>query len=413
MPLTDLRIRQAQPRDREYKMGDAGGLYLLVRPNGSKLWRMKYRTGGHEQKLSFGAWPAVSLRDARLRRDEARVEIGRGGSPAKRIRKERIEAEIGAGHTFAEVAAEYIGKCAEEGYAETTLTKARWFLDILSPGIGNTPVAEVSPHELLAALRRIERKGHRESARRARSFASRVFRYAVATLRAQHDPAQPLRGALIAPVTRHFAAITDPLKLGGLLRAIEGYEGSPVTLQALRIAPHVFVRPGELRHATWDEFDFDRAVWKIPEGRMKSRRPHSVPLSRQVLELLEELGQLRGRKGYVFASLSTRGRPMSENTINAALRRMGFGGNEMTAHGLRATASTLLNESGLWSADAIERALAHQDANAVRGIYHRGQHWDERVRMAQWWSDYLEHLRLGADVLAFPASSAGSGNLSR
>ena len=395
MPLTDISIRQAVPREREFKMGDAGGLYLLVRPSGSKLWRMKYRTGGREQKLSFGAWPSVSLREARIRRDEARVEIGRGGDPAKRKREERIEAEIALGNTFAEVATEYIEKCSKEGYAESTLIKARWFLDILSPSIGKTPVAEVSPHELLVALRRIERKGHRESARRARSFASRVFRYAVATLRAEHDPAQPLRGALVAPVVKHYAAITDPRKLGGLLRAIEGFEGSPVTLQALRIAPHVFVRPGELRHADWEEIDFERAVWRIPEGRMKSRRPHSVPLSTQVLGLLEELGQLRGRKGYIFASLNSRGRPMSENTINAAFRRMGYSVDEMTAHGLRATASTLLNESGLWSHDAIERALAHQDANAVRGIYHRGQHWDERVRMAQWWSDYLDKLRDG------------------
>ena len=393
MPLTDLKVRQANPREKGYKIGDLGGLYLLVRPNGSKLWRMKYRTAGREQKLSFGAWPAVTLRDARLRRDEARVEIGTGGNPAKRKRLERIEEEIGIGHTFAEVAAEYIEKCAKEGYAETTLIKARWFLDILSPSIGNTPIAEVSPHELLSALRRIERKGHRESARRARSFASRVFRYGVATLRAEHDPAQPLRGALVAPVVKHYAAITDPKKLGQLLRAIEGFEGSPVTLQALRIAPHVFVRPGELRHATWDEFDFEKAVWKIPEGRMKSRRPHSVPLSRQVIELLDELAKLRGLEGYVFGSLVARGRPMSENTINAALRRMGYSGDEMTAHGLRATASTLLNESGLWSHDAIERALAHQDANVVRGIYHRGQHWEERVRMAQWWSDFLDQLR--------------------
>jgi integrase len=395
MALTDIQIRNAAPREREYKMGDAGGLYLLVRPNGSRLWRMKYRVAGREQKLSFGAYPEVSLRDARLKRDEARVEIGRGGNPAKERRRERIDAEIRAGNTFAEVATEYIEKCAREGYAEATLKKAYWFLDLLKPAIGNEPIDQVRPHDLLSALRRIERKGNRESARRARSFASRVFRYGVATLRAEHDPAQPLRGALTAPVVKHYAAITDPKKLGGLLRAIEGFEGSPVTLQALRIAPHVFVRPGELRHARWEEFDFEKAVWKIPEGRMKSRRPHQVPLSRQVIALLEELGRMRGRQGLVFASLTARNRPMSENTINAALRRMGFSGDEMTAHGMRATASTLLNESGLWSHDAIERALAHQDTNAVRGIYHRGQHWDERVRMAQWWSDYLDELRDG------------------
>lgn len=393
MALTDIQVRNAAPRERDFKMSDSGGLYILIRSNGSKLWRMKYRVDGREQKLSFGPYPAISLKDARLRRDEARVEIGRGGNPARRERSERIKAEIAAGETFVEVASEYIEKCAKEGYAETTVKKARWFLDLLKPTIGNEPIRDISPHDLLSALRRIERKGNRESARRARSFASRVFRYGVATLRAEHDPAQPLKGALIAPIVKHYAAITDPEKLGGLLRAIEGFEGSPVTRQALRIAPHVFVRPGELRHATWDEFDFENAVWKIPEGRMKSRRPHSVPLSRQVIALFEELGDLRGRNGLVFASLSARGRPMSENTMNAALRRMGFGGDEMTAHGMRATASTLLNESGLWSRDAIERSLAHQDSDSVRGIYHRGQHWEERVRMSQWWSDHLDALR--------------------
>ena len=393
MALTDIQVRNAAPRERDFKMSDSGGLYILIRSNGSKLWRMKYRVDGREQKLSFGPYPAISLKDARLRRDEARVEIGRGGNPARRERSERIEAEIAAGETFVEVASEYIEKCAKEGYAETTVKKARWFLDLLKPTIGNEPIRDISPHDLLSALRRIERKGNRESARRARSFASRVFRYGVATLRAEHDPAQPLKGALIAPIVKHYAAITDPEKFGGLLRAIEGFEGSPVTRQALRIAPHVFVRPGELRHATWDEFEFENAVWKIPEGRMKSRRPHSVPLSRQVIALFEELGDLRGRNGLVFASLSARGRPMSENTMNAALRRMGFGGDEMTAHGMRATASTLLNESGLWSRDAIERSLAHQDSDSVRGIYHRGQHWEERVRMSQWWSDHLDALR--------------------
>jgi integrase len=393
MALSDIQVRNAAPKERDFKMGDTGGLYILVRSNGSKLWRMKYRKEGREQKLSFGPYPAITLKEARFKRDEARVELGRGGNPVKRKREERIEAEIAAGNTFAEVATEYIEKCAKEGYAEATLKKARWFLDLLKPGIGNEPVSNVSPHELLSALRRIERKGNRESARRARSFASRVFRYGVATLRAEHDPAQPLKGALIAPVVKHYAAITDPKKLGGLLRAIEGFEGSPVTLQALRIAPHVFVRPGELRHATWDEFDFENAVWKIPAGRMKSRRLHQVPLSRQVIALFDELGELRGRQGLVFASLTARNRPMSENTMNAALRRMGFSSDEMTAHGMRATASTLLNESGLWSQDAIERALAHQDSNSVRGIYHRGQHWEERVKMAQWWSDYLDGLK--------------------
>lgn len=393
MALTDIEIRQASAKNREWKLSDSGGLYLLVRPNGSKLWRMKFRAEGKEQKLAFGKYPLVSLKEARIRRDEARVEIGRGGNPARRRREEKIAEVIRAGDRFECVAEEYIEKCAQEGYAVSTISKANWFLDLLRPSIGKRPIAEITPHELLAALRRIERKGHRESARRTRSFASRVFRYAVATLRAEHDPAQPLRGALIAPIAKHYAAITDPEKLGGLMRAIDTYDGSPMTAYALKIAPHVFVRPGELRHADWSEVDLDNATWKIPAGKMKSRRPHAVPLSRQVRDLLLELRELRGGRGYLFASLHASQRPMSENTLNAALRRLGYSGDEMTAHGLRATASTLLNESGLWSIDAIERSLAHKDSNAVRSIYHRGQHWEERVAMAQWWSDYLDQLR--------------------
>jgi integrase len=393
MALTDLEIRQANARAKEWKLTDGNGLYLLVRPNGSKLWRFKYRSRGKEQKLSFGAYPQTGLKEARLRRDEARVEIGRGGDPAQRLRQAKIEAEIRAGDTFDKVAKEYVAKCEAEGFATATLLKANWFISLLSRDIGHRPVAEITPHEMLAALKKIERGGRRESARRARSFASRVFRYAVATLRAEHDPCAPLKGALIAPVPRHYPAITDPEALGGLLRSIDRYEGNHTTMFALRLAPHVFVRPGELRHAEWSEFDLEKGVWRIPAGKMKSRRDHAVPLSRQVLELIEEWGRLEGQRGYVFPAMHTRTRPMSENTINAALRRMGYSGDEMTAHGLRATASTLLNESGLWSHDAIERALAHQDTNVVRGIYHRGQHWEERVRMAQWWSDFLDEQR--------------------
>ena len=393
MALTDLEIRQAIPRDREWKLTDGSGLYLLIRPNGSKLWRFKYRMHRKEQKLSFGAYPETSLKEARLRRDEARVEIGRGGDPARRKRQEKIEAILRAGDTFEVVAQEYVAKCEAEGFATATLLKANWFISLLHSSIGHRPVAEITPHEMLIALKKVERGGRRETARRVRSFASRVFRYAVATLRAEHDPCAPLKGALVAPVPRHYPAITDPRKFGGLLRSIDGYEGNHVTMFALRMAPHVFVRPGELRHAEWQEFDLENAVWRIPASKMKSRRDHAVPLSTQVLSLLQEWGQLRGTQGYVFPALHTKKRPMSENTINAALRRMGYSSDEMTAHGLRATASTLLNESGLWSHDAIERALAHQDTNVVRGIYHRGQHWDERVRMAQWWSDYLDELR--------------------
>lgn len=396
MALTDLQLKQATPRERDWKLADGGGLYILVRPNGAKLWRMKYRQYGKEKKLAFGRYPEVGLKEARLLRDEARVEIGRGGDPARRKREEKIAAYIRAGDTFESVAHEYIAKCEAEDFAMATLVKANWLAGVLSKSIGHRPIAEITPHEMLSVLKRYEQKGHYEKARRLRSFASRVFRYAVSTLRAEHDPCSPLRGALISPKAKHFAAITDPVGLGGLLRAIDAYEGNYTTMFALQIAPHVFVRPGELRHAEWHEIDFGEAVWRIPAGKMKSRRPHAVPLSRQVGGLLKQLQELNGSSNYVFRALHTKLRPMSENTVNAALRRMGYTGDEMTAHGLRATASTLLNESGLWSHDAIERALAHQDQNVVRGIYHRGQHWEERVRMAQWWSDHLDELRRAA-----------------
>ncbi|KLE34085.1 tyrosine-type recombinase/integrase [Aurantiacibacter luteus] len=397
MALSDLQVKQASPRERDWKISDGGGLYLLVRPNGSKLWRMKYRHFGKEKKLSFGSYPEVGLKEARLRRDEARVEIGRGGDPARRKREERIAAYIRAGDTFESVAFEFIAKREAEGLAMATLVKSNWLASVLCKSIGHRPIAEITPHEMLAVLKKYERDGTYEKAKRLRSFASRVFRYAVSTLRAEHDPCSPLRGALISPKAKHYAAITDPVELGGLLRAIDVYEGYPSTRFALQISPHVFVRPGELRHAEWDEVDWEAAVWRIPAGKMKSRRPHAVPLSRQVVAILEEARGINGGSRYIFRSLHARGRPMSENTVNGALRRMGYTGDEMTAHGLRATASTLLNESGLWSHDAIERALAHQDSNVVRGIYHRGQHWEERVQMAQWWSDYLDALKRGPE----------------
>lgn len=370
----------------------------MVRPNGSKLWKLKLRINGREQKLSFGRYPEITLKEARSNRDEARLELMRGGDPVRRRREEKVAAQLRAGDRFAEIAEEFIAKREAEGLAEATIKKMRWFLDLLRPGIGARPIAEITPHELLAELKKMERKDHRETAKRCRSFASRVFRYAVATLRCDKDPAQPLQGALVAPVAKHYAAITDPEELGALLRAIDGYQGSPITRIALQIAPHVFVRPGELRHAEWDEIDLEKAVWRIPAGKMKARREHVVPLSRQVVSLFGELAHMRGMQGYAFNAIQVKARPMSENTLNAGLRRMGFTGSEITAHGFRATASTLLNESGQWSADAIERSLAHQDGDAVRGIYHRGAHWSERVSMAQWWSDYLDTLKAEGGV---------------
>lgn len=393
MPLNDLAIRAAKPGPKAVKLADERGLFLLVAPSGGKLWRFKYRIGGKEKKLSFGRYPDVSLKDARERCSEARRMVASGIDPSEQKRVERLEAAFKAAITFKAVADEYVEKSEREGRAQVTVGKAKWLLSLLEPTLGLRPIDQITPVELLAALKTVESRGHLETARRMRSLASRVFRYAVATGRAVSDPAAALRGALVAPKAKHHAAILDPVGVGALMRAIEGYEGQPMTQLALRLAPHVFVRPGELRQAEWSEIDFDAAVWKIAASKMKMREPHVVPLSRQAIGILRSAHTLTGQQQYVFASLYPGTRPMSENTINAALRRLGYLGDEMTAHGFRAIASTLLNESGEWNPDAIERALAHRGSDAVRGAYHRGTHWAERVEMAQWWSNYLDDLK--------------------
>lgn len=406
MALTDTAIRNAKAKDKPYKLGDSGGLFLLVQPAGGKLWRLKYRVDGKEKKLGFGTYPDVSLAEARKRRDAAKAELANGKDPSVEKARRKAQSQISAGNTFATVAAEFINKRTKEGWSLSTQEKADYLLGHLNPTLGKMPVSEIVPADLLPILRRAESKGKLETARRLLQFSSQVFRYAVATTRLTSDPTRDLKGALIAPKAKHHGAIIDPVQVGALLRAIDGYEGHFVTLYALKLSPHVFVRPGELRAAVWAEFDFEGAVWTIPAEKMKMRKPHHVPLSRQALELLRALRDLTGGGplGLAFPSIRSTARPMSENTVNAALRRLGFTGDEMTAHGFRAMASTLLNESGRWHPDAIERALAHQDADNVRAAYHRGAHWKERVEMAQWWSDHLDLLRKGADVVPFPGS---------
>ncbi len=399
MALTDTTIRLAKAGATDRKLADERGLYLLVTANGSKLWRLKYRIDGKEKKLALGAYPTVGLKEARAKRDEARKATQSGSDPAVAKREARVAKRIASANTFGAIADEFIVKLEAEGRADVTVSKARWLLSKLSPSLGARPISEITPHELLAVLRASERQGHRETARRLRSFASRVFRYAVATARGSVDPAQPLLGALVAPVARHHAAITDPVAFGTLLRAIEGYTGQPVTRLALRFTSHVYQRPGEVRQAEWSEIDFDNAIWTIPAARMKQRQPHRVPLSRQALAILREAEALSGGGRFVFPKLGSPLKPMCENAINGALRRLGYGNDAMTAHGFRSTASSLLNESGKWSPDAIERSLAHADGNQIRATYHRGAHWSERVEMAQWWSDYLETLRDGGTVI--------------
>jgi len=407
MGLSAVAIKAAKGRDKQYKLADSGGLYLLVLPSGQRYWRMNYRYLGKYKTMAFGVWPDVDLAGARSKRDEARRLLASGRDPGEQAKLDRFAASVAAANTFKAVAEEWYVKAQKEGLAPATLNKIRWLLDFAYPSLGNRPIAEILPHELLTVLRKFEAKGKHESAKRLRSTCGQVFRYAIATARANRDISADLRGALASVKVTHRAAITTPAEVGSLLRVIDGYEGHPITLAALRLLPHVFVRPGELRHAEWSEFDLDKAVWTIPAHKMKMHREHRVPLTRQALAIISGIEHDAALSPLLFPSLRSARRPMSENTINAALRRLGYAQNEMTAHGFRAMASTLLNEMGNWNPDAIERQLAHADNNAVRRAYSRGEYWAERVAMMQDWSDYLDQLRAGA-VILHPKFGQGS-----
>lgn len=399
MALSVVAIKAAKTRDNAYKLSDADGLYLLVTPSGGRYWRMNYRHLGKQKTLAFGVWPETGLADARAERDAARKVLARGDDPAERIKLDRIAATVAASNSFKAVADEWLVKVEKEGRSAVTMKKLRWLLGFINASIGKRPIASISAHELLEMLRRMEGKGRYETAKRLRSTCSQVFRYAIATARADRDVATDLRGALIVPKPVHRAAVTTPKEAGELLRAIEAFDGSPNVHAALRLLPHVFVRPGELRFAEWGDFDLERAVWTIPPHKTKMRRAHSVPLSLQALTIIGSIEHDADYSAFLFPSRTSVDRPMSENTINAALRRMGYTQDKMTGHGFRAMAATLLNEMGLWHSDAIERQLAHCDNNAVRRAYTRGEYWDERLRMMQHWSDHLDFFRNGAKVL--------------
>ena len=409
MALTDVAIRNAKPGPKAIKLADGNGMFLLVTPAGGKLWRLKFRIDGREKLLAIGAYPEIGLGEARRRREEARELIALGKDPSREKQREKVRARVLAADTFKAICDEYCEKRRRDGvkgWAPATAIRSEYLLSLVVGSIGKLSISEIEPADVLTAIRRIEGKGKLESARRSLQLAGAVFRYAVATARLASDPTRDLRGALTAPTVTHYGAITEAKKVGALLRAIDEYEGSGITKLALQISPHVFVRPGELRHAEWGEIDLDGALWIIPAGKMKMRKAHHVPLSAQAVALFREVQAVTGPNGYVFPSVRTRTRPMSENTINAGLRRLGYATDEMTAHGFRAMASTLLNESGKWNPDAIERALAHGDTDKVRAAYHRGAHWNERVEMAQWWSDHLDQLQKGADIVAFPEREA-------
>jgi integrase len=405
MALTDVAIRNLKPSPKPSKFFDQDGLFLLVTPRGGKWWRLKYRFGGKEKLLSLGTYPEVSLKDARERRDEARRLIANGVDPshARKIRKHHLSEQ--ATNTFETVAREWFAKRSPNWAAGHSDKIIRRLERDIFPWLGNRPIAEIKPHELLSVLRRIEERGALETAHRALQNCSQVFRYGVAIGKAERNPTPDLRGAL-PPVKRtHLAAITEPVKVAQLLTAIDNYEGGLIVRSALRLLPLVFVRPGELRMAEWAEFDLEAGLWVIPAGRMKMRTDHIVPLSAQAIAVLEELHPLTGKGRYVFPGIRSHDRPMSENTINAALRYMGFDQSMMTGHGFRAIARTLLDEVLGFRVDWIEQQLAHAVKDPLGRAYNRTAHLDGRKTMMQAWANYLDALKQGARVIALQRSA--------
>jgi integrase len=394
VPLTATSVHHAKGREKPYKLTDSAGLVLLVNPDGRRYWRFNYRYRDKQKTMAFGVYPDVGLADARAKRDAARKLVAAGEDPMEVRRRRDREIRAQEQETFQVIGEEWLARLEAQGRAQSTLKKMRWLLNFTYPLLGARPIAQITPVEVLEVLRKVEVRGRYETAVRLRGTMGTIFRYAIATGRAQRDVSFDLRGALIQPTVTHRAALLNPREIGPLLRAIEGYDGQPTVQIALRLAPHLFVRPGELRMAEWKEFDLSDAVWTIPAHKAKMRRPHRVPLSRQVLTMLEELIPISGDSGYLFPSVRSEKRSISDNTLNAALRRLGYDKTQVTPHGFRAMASTLLNEMGRWHADAIERQLGHVEGNNVRRAYARSEHWSERVGMMQAWSDYLDGLRL-------------------
>jgi integrase len=395
MPLTDPAIRNAKAREKPYKLTDERSMYLFVTPHGAKSFRLKYRHQGRARTLTLGLYPDVSLRRAREKRDEARRLIADGIDPTEQRRAERAAAV----HTFKAIAEEWLAKQSKILAPETVSLITGRLVTTLYPALGARPITDIRASDLLRVLRRLEDRGIHETAHRVRSLFGRVARYAIATGRADRDITADLKGALTPVAVTNFAAVTEPRRICELLRAIDGYQGQPSTEYALRIAPYVFVRPGELRAAEWTEFDLEAAEWRIPAQHTKMRREHLVPLAAQVVVLLRELNALTGDAVLLFPSLTSISRSISDNSMNAALRRLGFGKDEMTAHGFRSMASTRLNELG-FHPDLIELQLAHAERNKVRGAYNKAQRLEERRNMMQAWADYLDGLRAGGKIIA-------------
>jgi len=405
MPLSDTAIRKAKAADKPYKLADGGGLYLLVNANGSKWWRWDYRYEGKRKTLSMGTYPDTGLAEAREKHVRARKQLAAGVEPGAHRKAEKVAGSERAANSFEVIAREWHAK---QSATWVDLHASRIMLrlenDVL-PWLGKRPITEISAKELLVVVNRVAARGAVESAHRILQNLGMIFRYAVATGRAERNPAADLKGALPSVKPKHLASITEPSSIGALLRSIDGYQGTLVTRCALRLAPLVFVRPGELRQAEWSEFNLDKAEWNIPAEKMKMRQPHLVPLSDQAIAILRELQPLTGHSRYVFPSATSPKRPMSNNAVLAALRRMGYATEEMSGHGFRAMARTVLDEVLHFRPDYIEHQLAHAVRDPNGRAYNRTAHLTERRKMMAAWADYLDALKAGGNVMAFKAKA--------
>lgn len=390
--LTVFAIERARPRAKPYKLTDGSGLHLLIAPNGSKLWRFRYQFAQKEKMISLGSFPEVSLAAARTKRDDAKRVLAEGKDPSQQKKDEKLAAAVAARNTFGAIAGELLDTLEESRAAARTMAKNRWLLQTLAAPLTDRPIAEITPAETLALLKKVEKSGRRETAKRLQAAIGRVFRLAVATLRASVDPTYALRGALAAPLVTHRAAITDEAKLGALMIAIDEYDGWPTIRAALQLTALTMTRPGEIRFMRRSEIVWPSSTWRIPAERMKMRRQHDVPLSKQALSVLRDIWSLSEGHELVLPSIRSLRRALSENAMNSALRRMGYSKEEMCAHGFRSSASTILNERG-FDRDVIEAALAHQDEDEVRKAYNRSRYWPQRIKLLQDWADLLDEFR--------------------
>jgi len=402
--LTDTKLRSLKPKASVYRVADSNGLAIEVRPTGSKQWRYRYRFAGKANMAALGEYPSLSLQQARAERDRLRALLKGGADPAQVTKAEKVALVDRAANTFGFVANELLDKRAKEGLSPGSVKRERRLIEKDLAAIADLPVADIAAPVLLGALRKIEKRGILETAHRARSLSGRVFRYAIATGRTAYNPATDLVGALEQPQTRHFASVTEPAKIGELLRALYSYTGSPVTQAALKLAPMTFVRPGELRKARWSDIDLDAAEWRFTAS--KTGTPHIVPLSTQAVDLFRELHPLTKRSEYVFPSVRGASRPMSENTVNAALRNLGFDRDTITGHGFRAMARTVLDEVLGFRPDFIEHQLAHAVRDPLGRAYNRATHLPERRKMMQAWADYLDKLRTEKKVVPLHKKTA-------